>query len=151
MVDIMTPDARRRLMSSIGSRNTGPESLVRHGLHALGFRYRLNDRRLPGKPDIVFPKWGAVIFVHGCFWHGHDCHLFTLPKTRTDFWLKKIEGNRRGDGLTGSTLGDQGWRVGVVWECSLKGRGRLDLEDAMHSLASWLRSDVRTYEMRGTA
>ena len=151
MADIMTPDARRRLMSSIGSRNTGPEIAVRRGLHALGFRYRLNDRRLPGKPDIVFPKRGAVIFVHGCFWHGHDCHLFTLPNTRTEFWRKKIDANRERDRSTGSMLVDRGWRVGIVWECSLKGRGRLDPEEAMHSLACWLRSDVRRYEMRGTA
>ena len=149
MADIMTPDARRKLMSRIGSRNTGPEILVRRGLHALGFRYRLNVRRLPGKPDIVFPKREAVIFVNGCFWHGHDCHLFTLPKTRTEFWQKKIEDNRRRDRLTGSTLVDQGWRVGVVWECSLKGRCRLDPDDAMYSLVCWLRSDVKTYELRG--
>lgn len=111
-------------MRAIRSRNTRPELLVRKYLHAAGFRYRLHDKRLPGKPDIVLPRYRAVIFVHGCFWHGHDCKYFILPKTRTEFWQKKIEANRARDREHIVQLNQLAWRVIVVWECEVKAAGQ---------------------------
>ena len=136
-------------MSGIRSKDTIPEIIVRKGLHRLGFRYRVNDRRIPGKPDLHFPKWNALVFVHGCFWHGHDCHLFRLPKTRTGFWNAKIEKNRERDRLTESNLLAGGWRLAIVWECALKGRQRLEQQQMLDGLASWLRSDQVRIDIRG--
>jgi len=149
MADIVTPGKRRAMMSKIGSRNTKPELTVRRGLHALGFRYVVNDSRLPGSPDLVLPKWQAAVFVNGCFWHGHDCHLFKVPATRTEFWQRKIEGNRERDRLTAIRLYERVWRVGVVWECAIKGKHRPDLPVLLNSLSVWIKSDRRTIELRG--
>ena len=108
-------------MSRIRNKNTRPELAVRKFLHAAGFRYRLHDKNLPGKPDIVLPKYRTVIFVHGCFWHGHrDCRYFVVPKTRTDWWLNKINSNIEKDADAAATLRDMGWRVLEIWECGLK-------------------------------
>lgn len=137
------------MMSGIRSTNTKPEMILRKALHRLGFRFRLHDRRLPGSPDLVLRKHGAVLFAHGCFWHGHDCHLFRLPSTRTDFWLAKIDRNREVDTRSHASLRDQEWRVGVVWECALKGRTRLPLEDVIDACSEWLRSDQPELEIRG--
>ena len=93
MADVVDRKTRSRMMSGIRGKNTRPELLIRKGLHARGFRFRLHDKRLPGKPDLVLPKYSAVIFVHGCFWHGHDCHLFKWPQSRREFWRKKITRN----------------------------------------------------------
>src|SRR3546814_5856307 len=95
MADVVSIDVRSRMMSGIRSTNTKPEMILRRGLHAAGFRFRLHDRRLTGKPDLVFPRYSAVLFAHGCFWHGHNCHLFRLPATRTDFWAANINSNRQ--------------------------------------------------------
>ena len=149
MVDIFSTEVRSRMMSGIRSKDTIPEIIVRKGLHRLGFRYRVNDRRIPGKPDLHFPKWNALVFVHGCFWHGHDCHLFRLPKTRTGFWNAKIEKNRERDRLTESNLLAGGWRLAIVWECALKGRQRLEQQQMLDGLASWLRSDQVRIDIRG--
>lgn len=97
MVDVLTPEQRQLNMSRIRGRDTKPEMLIRRGLHARGLRYRLQDRSLPGRPDLVFPRHHAVILVHGCFWHGHDCPMFRLPATRREFWSAKIESNRNRD------------------------------------------------------
>lgn len=137
-------------MAGIRGVNTKPELLLRHGLHALGFRFRLHDRALPGKPDLVFPRYHAVLFAHGCFWHGHDCHLFRLPGTRPDFWSSKIAGNKGADMRANDALTDKGWRVGIVWECALKGRARRNLDAVVNSCAEWLRSDVARLEIRGS-
>lgn len=91
MADVVTPEKRSKMMSGIQGKNTKPELTIRKGLHALGFRYRLHGKTLPGKPDLVFPKYKAVIFIHGCFWHAHHCHLFKWPSTRVDFWQEKIQ------------------------------------------------------------
>lgn len=107
-------------MASVGQRNTGPEWVVRRLLHAHGFRYRLHARRLPGKPDIVFPARKKAIFVHGCFWHGHDCQKGKAPKSRHDYWLPKLEANRRRDEQTLKQLGELGWKSLVVWQCETK-------------------------------
>lgn len=151
MADIVTPDVRSRMMSGIRGKDTRPEMIVRRALHAAGFRYRLHDKRLPGKPDLVFPKYRAVVFVHGCFWHGHDCHLFKIPATRTDFWRAKIHGNVERDRKAVEKLNGAGWRVGTVWECALKGKTRLAAEDVLRLLASWLLAGAGGLEIRGHA
>lgn len=136
-------------MSGIRGKNTKPELLIRKALHARGFRYRLHCD-LPGKPDICLPKHRAVIFVHGCFWHGHDCHLFKWPKTRPEFWQAKIARNREVDRLAEERLLADGWRVATVWECAIKGRHRLHLPDVLDTLQTWLVSDVLTLSVRGS-
>lgn len=108
-------------MSQIRGKNTKPEMLVRKFLFSKGFRYRLHVKNLPGKPDIVLPKYKAVIFVHGCFWHGHEgCKYYVVPKTRTDWWLNKINTNKENDQKTLSLLKKDGWKVITLWECDLK-------------------------------
>lgn len=149
MADIVTAEVRSRMMSGIRGTNTKPELLLRKGLHALGFRFRLHDRSLPGKPDIVLPRYKAVIFAHGCFWHGHDCHLFKWPSTRPEFWQAKIARNRAADERTDAALSEAGWRQAIVWECALKGKTRLPLEDVIRSCAEWLKSDQPRLEIRG--
>lgn len=151
MADIVPPDVRSRMMSGIRGTNTKPELILRSGLHRAGFRFRLHDKRLPGKPDMVFPRWRAVLFAHGCFWHGHDCHLFRWPKTREEFWQAKIARNREVDARTDAQLREAGWRRGIVWECALKGRERLPIEDVIARCAAWLRSDSPELEIRGAA
>lgn len=137
-------------MSGIRGKNTKPELLIRKALHARGFRYRLHCD-LPGKPDICLPKHRAVIFVHGCFWHGHDCHLFKWPSTRPEFWREKIRRNREVDGTAAERLLSSGWRVANVWECTLKGRERLDFEAVVDRLSAWLRGGERELDLRGSA
>ena len=136
-------------MSGIRGKNTKPEMLVRRGLHAMGFRFRLHAAGMHGRPDMVLPKYRAVIFIHGCFWHGHNCHLFRLPGTRPDFWRVKIEGNRTRDALAESRLMAEGWRVGTVWECSLRGRGALPLTEVLDTCGDWLRGDTPSMQVRG--
>jgi DNA mismatch endonuclease (patch repair protein) len=138
------------MMAGIRSKDTKPELVVRRGLHALGFRYRLHDRRLPGKPDMVLPRWRAAIQVNGCFWHGHDCALFRWPGTRQDFWRAKIGRNVERDREVDAALDHAGWRVLTVWECALKGPERVGAEVVVNHAADWLRSDARTGEIRGT-
>lgn len=134
-------------MSGIRGRNTKPEKLIRSMLHRQGFRFRLNVRSLPGTPDIVLPRYRAVILVHGCFWHGHECPLFRWPATHTEFWQKKIIGNRLNDQTVRAKLISSGWRVGVVWECSIKGKGT-DLEDVSRRIVDWMRSSTPLLEVR---
>jgi DNA mismatch endonuclease, patch repair protein len=148
MVDVVDRATRSRMMSGIRGRNTRPELLVRRQLHALGFRFRLHVRDLPGKPDIVLPRYHAVIFVHGCFWHGHDCRLFKWPGTRPEFWRAKIGRNRSNDEKACDALIAAGWRVGVVWECALRGADR-NVEGVAQGLADWLRGDAPFMEQRG--
>lgn len=125
-------------MAGIRGKDTRPEMILRRGLHARGFRFRLHDRRLPGSPDLVFPGRRAVIFVHGCFWHGHDCHLFRLPATRQEFWRTKIESNMTRDAAAEAALLASGWRVLTIWECALKGRTRLPVEIVLDRASEWL-------------
>lgn len=116
-------------MAGIRSKNTKPEMVVRRFLHGQGYRYRLHRKDLPGTPDLVLPKYQAVIFVHGCFWHGHDCRYYRLPKTRTAFWAEKIAGNRSRDEKNQRLLEAEGWRVIVVRECEI--RDNLDWEQRL--------------------
>jgi len=137
-------------MSGIRGKDTQPELQVRKGLHARGFRYRLHDRSLPGKPDLVLPRFQAIVFVHGCFWHGHACHLFRLPATREAFWREKIARNVARDREAEVQLLARGWRVATVWECALKGKTRLAPGQVVDSLAGWLQGDARQLEVSGT-
>lgn len=120
MADIVSREKRSQMMAGIRGKDTKPELLIRRALHARGYRFRLHRKDLPGNPDIVLPKHRVAIFVHGCFWHGHDCHLFKWPKTREEFWREKIGRNRERDRLAVEALHDQGWRVVTLWECQLR-------------------------------
>ena len=126
MADIVDPAKRSEMMAGIGAKNTKPELVVRQILHRLGYRFRLHRKDLPGKPDIVLPKWRTAVFVHGCFWHGHeDCPLFRLSKSRTEFWQNKIKGNRTRDSRRRIEYRHSSWTMLEVWECALKGPKKL--------------------------
>ena len=121
MPDSLSPDQRHRNMAAIHAASTTPERKLRHVLWLLGFRYRVNDKHLPGRPDIVLPKYRTVIFVHGCFWHGHkDCKYYTVPKTNTEFWVAKVARNQERGQEVWRKLEAKGWSVIIVWECQLK-------------------------------
>jgi DNA mismatch endonuclease (patch repair protein) len=121
MADVHDKKTRSYNMSRIRAKDTKPEMLVRRFLHAQGFRYKLHDKTLPGKPDLVLPKYKTVIFIHGCFWHGHEgCRYYVVPKTRTEWWLNKINTNSSNDDKAVNTLKKQGWRIIILWECDLK-------------------------------
>ncbi len=121
MADVHSKAIRSYNMSRIRGKDTKPELLVRRFLFANGLRYRLYDKKLPGKPDIILKKFKTIIFVHGCFWHGHDnCKYFVVPKTRTEFWLDKIEGNKKRDEENVTFLKNNGWNIIIVYECQLK-------------------------------
>ena len=125
-MDSVSPEKRGWIMSQVKGRDTKPEKLVRSLLFHMGYRFRLHRKDLPGKPDIVLPKYHAVIFVHGCYWHRHDCpNGRRLPKSRLDFWLPKLEGNRERDMRKQALLREQGWNVLVIWECQLRDAAEL--------------------------
>lgn len=137
MADIMSPEQRSERMSRIRSRDTRPELALRRLLHAAGFRYRLH-RKMPGRPDLVLPKYRAIIFIHGCFWHRHaDCRVASTPKSNVDFWTSKFARNVARDAMVESTLRRSGWRVLVVWECDLNTREKAAVTAA--KVGSWLR------------
>lgn len=144
MVDVLTPEQRHLNMSRIRGRDTKPEMLIRHGLHARGFRYRLHDPKLPGRPDLVFPRYHAVVFIHGCFWHGHGCPMFKLPVTRQEFWAAKIAYNRARDERATAALLELGWRVANVWECSIRGPAKLTGDEAITRCQTFLLSEELT-------
>jgi DNA mismatch endonuclease, patch repair protein len=133
MADIVSREIRSRMMAGIHGKNTKPELQVRKYLHGRGLRYRLHAKELPGKPDLVFPKYKVVVFVHGCFWHHHPkCRFAYIPKTNTAFWLEKLQGNRERDAKKIAELNKLGWKSFVVWECSLD-------EKSLKSLARAIR------------
>lgn len=138
-------------MSAIRGRDTKPELRIRKALHALGFRYRTHARDLPGTPDLVLPKYRAVIFINGCFWHQHDCHMFKWPLTRSEFWQEKLGRNVSNDARNVEKLVAAGWRIATVWECAVKGKARIGEESAVQLLVDWLRSDEGSVTIRGTA
>lgn len=119
-MDTVNKATRSKIMRSVPQRGTTPEIRLRKALHRRGFRYRINDKRLPGSPDIVFPKYHAVIFVHGCFWHRHGCKYTTTPSTRKEFWKAKFRANVERDKRNEEKLIELGWRVLVIWECEIK-------------------------------
>ena len=130
-MDVHDEKTRSYNMSKIKGKNTKPEEVVRHYLFSRGFRYRKNDKRLPGKPDIVLPKYKTVIFVNGCFWHKHDCSYFVWPTTNAEFWKEKINGNVERDKKIYHELEASGWHVLIVWECELK---RNSFQSTMNNL-----------------
>lgn len=127
IVDVMTPAQRSRMMASVRGEHTLPELRVRSFLHACGLRYRLHVSGLPGRPDLVLPKYRTAVFVHGCFWHRHDgCRFAAMPSTRVDFWQRKFEANRERDRRVREMLEHSGWRVIVIWECETRDVEALD-------------------------
>ena len=138
----MTPEQRFRCMSHNRAQNTRPETVLRQSLWEKGFRYRLNDKKLPGSPDIVLPKYRTAIFVHGCFWHGHkDCKYYTVPKTNTDFWKAKVARNQERDQEVWRQLEAKGWFVIIVWECQLK---KAHLEETAEAVSAEIRCNGET-------
>lgn len=137
-------------MASVRQRDTGPELRLRSSLHRLGLRYRLNDRKLPGSPDLVMPRFNTVVFVHGCFWHVHKgCRFATKPSSRKDFWRDKFAANQKRDKRNNDVLRKSGWRVLVVWECAIKGRSDEELKKLGIYVAQWLKSKSLYGEVDG--
>ncbi len=149
MPDVVSQQKRSEMMSGIKGKNTRPELLIRKALHAKGFRFRLHSSDVPGKPDLILPKYKAAIFVHGCFWHCHDCHLFKWPKSRCGFWKEKIEGNKTRDLKNQELLRESGWRRLVIWECAVKGKSRLDFNYLIDATSSWIISGESEFEIAG--
>ena len=149
MPDVHTPEQRHKNMAAIHSSSTKPELKLRRALWSRGFRYRINEKHLPGKPDIVLPKYRTVVFIHGCFWHGHkDCEYYTVPKTNTDFWTAKITRNQQRDQEVWRQLEAKGWYVIIVWECELK---KHRFEDTVNSVAAEIVRNGNTYQYIQTA
>jgi len=136
-------------MAAIKGADTGPELLIRRGLHARGFRFRLHVKTLPGKPDLVLPGRRAVVLVNGCFWHGHDCALFKWPATRQEFWRAKIGATVVRDAAQAAALQALGWRIARVWDCALRGRQKYPAEVVLDRLADWLRSGEVCLDLTG--
>ena len=145
MTDIVSAEIRSRMMSGIQGKDTRPEMTLRRALHAAGFRYRLHVPSLPGRPDLVLPKYSAVCMVHGCYWHRHpNCPYATTPATRPGFWQEKFRSNVERDQRQHRQLQDRGWRVAVLWECALR---RKTADAAVARLVRWLPSDAPTVEI----
>ena len=148
-MDIVSRETRSRIMASVGQRDTRPEILLRSSLHKAGLRYRLHDRTLPGSPDLTFPRFRSVIFIHGCYWHSHGCYRSTVPKSRREFWEEKFQTNRKRDERDIALLRERGWRVMVVWECSLIGKLALAPEDVVERVRVWLLGTGERGEVSG--
>lgn len=138
MADIFNKKTRSRVMACVKNKNTAPEIAIRKALFARGLRYRLHDENLPGRPDLIFKKWGAIIFIHGCFWHRHDCKYAALPATNKKFWTQKLTGNALRDKEAVKKLTQAGWRVKIVWSCMLKNRKEIDSEKTVDAIVEWI-------------
>lgn len=146
MVDVVDKQTRSRMMAGIRGKDTRPEIRLRKALHAMGFRFRLHDKRLPGRPDIVLPKWKVAIEVHGCFWHRHEgCRYSSTPATRPEFWAEKFAANVARDRRNLEKLQEAGWRTAVVWECWLREK---DISGLIGELSAWIRSDDAVFGAR---
>jgi DNA mismatch endonuclease (patch repair protein) len=151
MPDHISPEARSANMAAIRSSDTSPELLLRKALFSRGFRYRVTPKSMRGRPDIVLPKYKAVIFVHGCFWHGHWCPKYRLPKSNGWYWAEKVFRNRIRDHDDRVFLAEAGWRVAVVWECAIKGpKKEHRVEATVEALDQWLRGNQPEYELPPT-
>lgn len=148
MADIVDRKTRSRMMAGIRGKDTKPEMIIRTGLHRKGYRYRLHVSKLPGKPDLFLKKYGAVIMIHGCFWHGHDCHLFKWPQTRPDFWKQKIGHNRMNDIKAKEKLLQLDFRICTVWECALKG-SKANPEKVINRIEKWFSGNRKEMEIKG--
>lgn len=137
------------MMAGIRSGNTKPELTIRKALHRLGFRYSLHSKKVPGRPDLVFTSRKSAVFVHGCFWHGHDCRFFKMPTTRPEFWLVKINANRKRDVVVAEKLREAGWRQLTIWECSVRGKKPEEVARVVTRAARWLDSRQPNLEIRG--
>ena len=149
MADVVTTAKRSEMMAGIKGKNTKPEITIRKALHRMGFRYKLHDKTLPGKPDLVFPKYNAVIEINGCFWHLHNCHLFKWPGSRKEFWEEKLTKNKERDQRNREELKAKDWRLLVVWECSIKGKSKLPLERVLTTCESFLKGEQNYHEIKG--
>ncbi|RCN55796.1 very short patch repair endonuclease [Acidiferrobacter thiooxydans] len=149
MGDTLTAEQRRFNMSRIRGKDTKLEMLIRRGLHARGLRYRLHDRSLPGRPDLVFPKFHAAVFVHGCFWHSHGCVLAQVPATRQAFWKANLAANVKRDNGAVEALRASGWRVLVIWECAVRGLSRRDSGYVLDAAAVFLRGSLVGADLPG--
>lgn len=149
MTDTVSPEKRSDVMSRVRSKDTKPEILIRTGLHALGFRYRLHVKDLPGKPDLVFRRYRSVIFVNGCFWHGHSCPRCRMPNSNTDYWRRKVARNMERDAINRRSLLDEGWRVLTIWECALTGKWKQGLNQVIALASDWLLSTESICEIKG--
>ena len=149
ITDIVDKETRSRMMSGIQGKNTKPEMLIRKGLHALGFRYRLHSPKLPGKADIVLPKYKAIILINGCFWHAHNCHFFKWPSTRKDFWESKILSNKVRDQENLKQYSDAGWKTLIIWECALKGKAKLPVNSIFDLIVHWIACERTNCNIEG--
>lgn len=146
-MDTVDRETRSRIMARVGQKNTGVEILLRKALHKIGLRYKLHDKALSGRPDIVLPRFNAVIFVHGCYWHSHGCHRSTVPKSRRKFWTDKFDANRRRDEGNRASLQGKGWRVLTVWECALRGKSAKPAAEIAIAVKDWLESSKKLGEI----
>jgi DNA mismatch endonuclease, patch repair protein len=149
VTDVVDIKTRSRMMSGIKGKDTKPELVIRKELFKKGFRFKLHDKFLPGKPDLVLPKYNAVIFIHGCFWHRHNCHLFKWPSTRPEFWKTKINKNLEVDKRNYKQLKKEGWWILTIWECALKGKTRKPLEQVIERTINWLEYEIRDKQIKG--
>lgn len=149
MADVVSAATRSRMMAGIKGKDTWPELIIRQGLHRRGFRFRLHAKSLPGRPDLTLSRYNAVVFVNGCFWHGHLCRLFKWPKSRTEFWVDKIHANVARDVANRQLLRSSGWRVATIWECALKGPGKLPIDKVLNDVSGWLRRVEPEIEIEG--
>jgi DNA mismatch endonuclease, patch repair protein len=150
-MDTVDKSTRSYIMSRVGQKDTGPEIILRSSLHTAGLRYRLHDRGLPGSPDLVFPRFHTVVFVHGCYWHSHGCYRSTVPKSRQEFWAEKFDANRSRDERNLRLLREDGWRVLTVWECALMGKTAKTTIDVAKAVKAWLVSSEDIGEIAGMA
>lgn len=148
MTDVVDEKTRSRMMSGIKGKNTKPEILIRKGLFAKGLRYRLHAKSLPGKPDVILPKYNAAIQIHGCFWHVHGCAIFKWPSNNAEFWKEKLSGNRERDAIAQQKLMHLGWRLLVIWECASRGPGSHPIEEVIEQAYEWILSDSSFMEIR---
>ena len=154
MADIVSKEKRSRMMSGIRSKNTKPELIIRKALFRKGYRYRLHPKRMPGRPDFILPKYRVAVFVNGCFWHLHDCHLFKWPSTRRQYWQKKLQGNKERDELKTERLLKNGWRVLIIWECAIRGKKRIDFDEVIERTENFIKSsnsDIKFVQIEGNA
>lgn len=144
-MDKVSPEVRSHIMASIKGKDTKPEMVIRRTLHSLGFRYKLHVKDLPGCPDLVLPKYKAVIMVNGCFWHGHDCHISNWPKSRSEYWKQKIGKNKARDEKNNIKLYQLGWRVAIIWECAIIGKRNYSKNEIARLLSAWLQNSPQEF------